>query len=513
MISIYTSLLDHIYANSGKSKIHVVLHSSCVLDKELDRLFSDKLISSFYTFHMFEDSRYEALLLRESKIGSIAHNARLLTADTAVFGNINLRDCYGKDKNYRIIDRFRPSASNQTIFVFCEPSAAEEFVTNVVPGAREKAAAVNYNIDFSGYEHLSILCFNYFGGALDIRNSYTAPIKLKYFSAGNFELWHMRETPKIINTLYANSFSTKDSQRFLIDCDNKIAAVSRSGLKSIYQGGFAEIFEITGVSELEGKLLKILKNPPADKNFERYLARLSEFKSIFADRIAFPEAAVYDEKNRFCGFMMSKAECRPLNSLNDYVGLKDFDEELIDRHLLECSRYASDLALLLLEMRVFGLSMTDLSGRNICLKRDNSIFMVDADSIELQGFVFKEWFCTPGYSCENISRCGEREYYFPVNFTEFSLAVLLFRLYFRSNPLVNNGADFETDYEDWRQAMQSIFRINKITSESAYLAQLPEKVWCDSFSREQKRAFIKAFNDDKIYTVGQWIKILNLISE
>ncbi len=514
MLSIYSSLLNRIYAHGGKMKTHVVLHSSCVLDGEMDKLFSDSLISNFYTFYMFEDSRYEALLLRKSKIGSISRNAHLLTANTEVFEGINLRDCYGKKRTvYKIIDMFSPSAENRTVFAFCDPSAAEEFVTNVVPGVREKFEAVNNNIDYSGYEHLSILCFNYFGGALDIGSSYTSPLKLKYFSAGNFDLWHMREKPQIINTVDTNGFSTEMSQFFYIN-GNKIACVSRKSLKRIYQGSFAEIYEIDGVDELKGKLIKILKNPPSDENFARYISGLSRFRRIFGDRIAFPEAAVYDEKSRFCGFMMSKADCFQLNDLPDYVGFRDFDSDRIESHLLECGRYASEIALLLLEMRLFGLSMTDISGRNICFrKKDNSVFLVDADSIEFQGFIFGEWFCTPGYSCENISRCGKREYYFLANFMEFSLSVLLFRLYFRSNPLVNNGADFDTDYEDWKQALQSPFKINKISSDSAYLARLPEKVWCKSFSDEQRRAFIKSFNDEKIYTIGQWIKILDLISE
>lgn len=518
MLSIYKSLLNFAYSYCGSTKINVVLHSNCVLSPELKEMFEDRIIKAIFDFYIFEDSFHELSLLTLSKIDPISFNAKILLRNTEKFEKINLRDCYGKGRNYLILERFLPSSEKQFIFVFCEASAAEEFVMNVIPGDHERNRAVDNNVDYSAYDYLSILSFNGSPDGFDISHSYTAPVPLSCFSRNTAKSWNMRETPVMLLRESEHELTFDEIKYLYIDeltGFENCQWLSRDKLEVIFNGSFARICKFNNSDRYEGKVVKIFKRPPVSVDFIKYIEKLISYNKIFSDRISLPEATVYVSDNEgkihFAGFVMQFEPCVQMSKLSDYANVTAPNDQFFDTHLLKCKEYSTQLALLLMEMRLFGLSMTDISGANICIKKNGeSVFLVDADSIEPAGFAFKEWIYTPNYACKDIFKFGTRSFYFPSYFSEFSFAVLLFYIYFRSNPLEYNGGGHNKDYSNWKEASEAFERINRITMYDAYLPDTVRQLWCQKTDEKVKSAFLKIFNEDRFYTIGQWVDLLDL---
>ncbi len=521
MLSIYRSLLNHAYAYSGKSKIGVVLHSSCVLSDELEEMFRDRIICAIYDFYVFEDSFYELSLFRHSRISGISANAALIIERVKKFENYNVRDCYGKIGDsgvYNIIRAFRPGEDNSFIFVFCDASSADEFVMNVIPDDTEIGRAVDNNVNYKVYDYLSILSFDVSIDGIDAAHSHSAPVPLSAFSRNKPELWKMRQEPTVLIRESDEELDFDKLNRFYIYepfNGKRKAQIPKKNIEVTFSGNHARFCTVKGFSEYENKLLKIFKKPSKSKEFYAYIEKLIRYNRLFADRIALPEAIVYasdmNEEIHLVGFVMPHKRCTQVKNLFMDPMQKDMSDDFFDSYIGCCRKYAAQTALLLAEMRLFGLSMTDVSGANICIDDDkDNIYMVDADSIEPEGFVFKRWIYTPGYGYKGIFNAPQRKYYYPIYLSEFSFAVLLFNIYFRSSPLENNGRNHDRKYANWKEAYESFERVNCVTMYDAWLHPVLKKLWCEKFSDESRISFLKTFNEDKIYSLGQWVKILSL---
>ncbi len=506
MYSIYDSLLNYSYSAQTDYKIKVFLHTSCVLDSRLAVLFASKRIRNRFCFFLMNDTYCEVRLLRKSRIGDIGKNAALILENCTRYIDGNLRHHYHYiDGKPYITERLSPSRDNEYIFVFYNPSAAEEFILNTAPSKEaEKVASIN-NIDLSPLDSIKILAFNKKNdGTVDNRYSYITPMRLSAFSYENLSRWKLRPSPYVVDVSPGDS--TENCEKFFIKgiFGDKKALVFKSQLTDRgLGGGHADIYTVNNCTELKGKALKIFKRKYKSEIIREYLMNLKTYNSLFSDRIAFPEGVVTDEKDEVVGFVMKFFD---LNTVSRLDVIKN--EKSILKYE-DSRKRAADLSLLLLEMSLFQLTMTDISYLNICIDKKGEMIIVDADSIESRDFIFNQYFVTSKFAHRNliINRTAGRTKHFPDIYVNFSYSVMLYHLYFINSPLELNGKDKSIKHDNWEIAKRR--GITSVTEEKICSPEPLDRLWTEMTPR-QRKSFVSHFSGNTIYTVGQWLDVLGL---
>lgn len=528
MYSIYLSLLNYSYSMQSDRKVKVFLHTSCVMDNDLERLFSSSRIRSRFCFILMNDCYYETKLLTKSRIDNIGKNAQLILKSCARYIDGNMREHYRFHKasgKPNIIQRLHPSKNNEYIFAFYNPSAAEEFLLNTVPSAKESKEAMIKSIDLSPMNHIKILTFNkQLNNRIDYEYSYTSPVPLTAFTIENFSKWKLWRAPQAVNVSPGDR--TDECEVFYINLpsQDKVLAISREQFadKCIAYGGHAKIYSVENCEELRGKVLKIFNNKYRSAGNKKnssivrnYLLELKEYKKIFGDRIALPDAIITDEKGEVVGFVMKYFE--NLTTVN-HLSVVNAKNLMIDMAHYAPETKSRELALLLLEMSLFQLKMTDISYTNICCTEEKHIVIVDADSIESRSFIFSQYFITPTFTNRRLitknnnltlGKTPTRSLHFSDIYSDFSFAVMLYYLYYTNSPLDMNGKNYEITYPNWKIAKEK--GITSVTRNRIQAPQPLKMQWESGIIPEKRRlSFVNHFSGDTIYTIGQWIDVLDL---
>ena len=502
MYSIYDSLLNYSYSMKSEYKTKVFLHTSCVLDSRLAELFVSKRIRNRFDFFLMNDTYCEVRMLRKSHIGNIGRNAALILKSCSRYIDGNLRYHYHlHNSRPYITERLLPSPDNEYIFVFYNPSAAEEFILNTTPSEEKRTGALLNNIDLSALDSIRILAFNQkLDGSVDFRYSYTAPVRLSTFRYENLSEWKLRPEPRIVNVSPAGS--TEGYKKLCIKglFGDKKAVISKSRLTHHDRGGLADIYTVNNCTELKGKAIKIFKDKCKSDIMKEYLMSLKIYNDIFGDRIAFPEGVVTDEQGDIIGFVM-----KFFDNINTVRGLDVIRGTQSILKYEDSQKRAADLSLLLLEMSLFQLTMTDISHSNICFDKSGRTVIVDADSIETRNYIFNQYLVNPKFAHRNLimHRKSVRAYHFPDVYVNFSYAVLLYQLYFINSPLEHN----KSDYPEWDTAKK--YGISSVTEEKICSPSPLNKLWSE-MTPDFRKSFVSHFSGNTIYTIGQWLDILKL---
>lgn len=514
MHSLFRSLLNDSYLLPSDKKTSVFLHTSCVLDDSLKYIFSSSLIRSKYNFYVTDDCYHELTLLKNrSEIRKFSSNAEIILRFSLRAKDINIRELYGFYHPYNSVlaRKLKPSAENPYVFIFCNGAAAEEFICNTVPDRRSKNYSYFSGKELSALNNVKILYFNIKeNGSQEVSLMYTAPVRLSTFNRETIDRWHLRMRPCRIDLFSDDDYLDENgnianiSNNILIrDIEMKtLKSVDAHRLKVYSWGGMAYIYNVDGIPELSDSVVKIFKKKHRDPEIEKYIRYIAGYKYIFKNRISLPEAIVYDSKGEFIGFTMKRL---PDAEKLENVDSTDFEQS---------RESAADLSLLMLEMRLFQLEMNDISGTNFSKTADNRIIMYDPDSVECRKYIFNKYFITKRYSHKDMlyKRCSnknnENEYFRPIHYNDFSYSVLLFQTFILYNPLDNNYTEESDNYSDWIEAFEK--GLISISENSSKFSVNSNDVWLNKMSLAQRKAFIAHFSFKRVFTIGQWLGLMNI---
>ena len=469
-MSIFSSIQNFCATHAGESVL-AVLHTSCVLEstddlRELAEMRNVKFTVANSVF-------YELQVLKFSSNMKLRVNAEVILSQICRYHALSCD-----------IEQFYDSAANHidpvtvhngpVVFAFYDAGAAEEFVMHTVSRAMHRL-------------------FLYFFDPYGYNRQYLVPQPLSSFSEIDLIRNPFRKVTQIngtdpctVNPLFKSTLylGRKSSYGFSRTIDGTKFKLLTGGI-----GGEAEVFTSP---ELPDKVIKIYSayRPTAAKTEK--LENLAELgKRIQSDRLAMPVDLIFDEKNACLGFTMRRVSGEPLRNIILNESWNHFDRTAVIRNL----------SLLILELRLYQINISDLSGNNLLIGRSNEVYIIDCDSFET--FKHPGGGATPPYVHPDIDSALMFDRFREPYQINFSYAVLLFQcLLGWQNPLtqLNMGSVEPT----WGTAEFPYEADNDLNAAPAKYAR-----WME-LNDSTRKAFADEFHFRRWHSIGAWIRALKL---
>ena len=232
-------------------------------------------------------------------------------------------------------------------------------------------------------------------------------------------------------------------------------------------------------------------------------------KKIRFEGICAPLESLYDNKDRFIGYLMPKAEAEKGYELQTCI----FNPALLKNKLPNWTRLnLVTLSITILEKIKYlhqnGIIIGDINPFNILIKDDKTVFFVDVDSYQVDNFpcpVGTVHFTAPEIqnieSFNKLIRTEEHEY--------FAVATLLFMIFLSGKtPYSFQGGG------NMKENITSMNFSYPLGDEDNYMA--PQGMWefiWSELSYEVRKAFYTVFKENLRLSIEDWINILNLYLE
>ncbi len=449
--------LNRFCANHADKQIAVLFHTSTILNSlaQLQEFFSNQR-SNVYAF-IPENCVYELKLLAKcSSFPKYREKASFLLEHCSTTNAWAYRDiCKFKDvflKSYQ---------SDIAVFVFFEPAAASAFSEQLgsVPDV--------YILNCDPYNRKCTNCTPVFSGTRIDRVCFS-----------------LRSTELTECTKGAKQFTVRDGM------GKTVATLATNELKKFHSGGEAVLYTTPA---LPGKVVKIFNRVP-NKNMVRKFIQLLPLSAKIVGCVL-PEALLYC--NDVCvGYIMKKLNGSDLGS-----AMSDFSDA-------QRKQLVRDVSVILLELRLTQILVTDISSGNVYIDANDRICFVDCDSMEM--------YCFPGggttypYGHPDVTE----DYFYnklrkPEHFN-FSYAVLLFHLLLGiENPLIQKGLGDEDP--QWKKHKFPYANQNGkgVCAPGTTANERKLAVWCQQ-SEAVREGFVGVFNFQTTYDIGEWIKMIGI---
>jgi len=262
----------------------------------------------------------------------------------------------------------------------------------------------------------------------------------------------------------------------------------------IDQGGEGRIFETD-----TGHAVKIYFS---DKLTSRKYQKLKQMvdKAINIKGICWPISLIYSEKGSFVGYLMPKANGKPMQKCM-------FVPPLIAKYFPHWNRkHLVQLAITWLEKVVFlhrqGVIIGDINPLNFLLESENSIYFVDTDSYQFDDFP-----CPVGtinFTAPEIQGSNFSTFLRTNNHENFAVATLIFMILMPGKtPYSHIGGESPKD-----NIIKGVFsyplgeRSNKKTPNGPW-----RFIW-SHFPYRVKKAFFECFNENKRLSSSDWLLLM-----
>ena len=469
-MSILTSIRNFM-ATRPSERVMVVLHTSCVLEAtdDLRALAALPEVRFTVTNSVF----YELQVLKFSANMKLRVNADVILAQICQYHALS---CDAEEFYDSAASHIDPVSihGGPVVFAFYDAGAAEEFVLHTV--SRDPGRLYLYFFDPYGYNR-----------------QYLVPQPLSAFSEAELLRRPFRKVtpicgtdPCTVNPLFKTTLylGRKSSYGFNRTLDGTRFKLLTGGI-----GGEAEVFT---TPELPDRVIKVYTAyRPTDAKVEK-LENLAELgRRIRSDRLAMPIDLLFDEKNACIGFTMRRVTGEPLRNIILNESWNRFNRTAVIRNL----------SLLMLELRLYQINISDLSGNNLLIGRSNEVFIIDCDSFET--FKHPGGGATPPYVHPDIDSALMFDRFREPYQINFSYAVLLFQcLLGWQNPLTqrNMGSAEPT----WGTAEFPYEADNDLNAAPAKYAR-----WME-LNDTTRQAFADEFHFRRWHSVGAWIRALKL---
>lgn len=232
-------------------------------------------------------------------------------------------------------------------------------------------------------------------------------------------------------------------------------------------------------------------------------------KKIRFEGICAPLESLYDDKDKFIGYLMPKAEAEKGFELQTCI----FNPALLKNKLPSWTRLnLVNLSITILEKIKYlhqnGIIIGDINPFNILIKDDKTAFFVDVDSYQVDNFpcpVGTVHFTAPEIqnieSFSKLIRTEEHEY--------FAVATLLFMIFLSGKtPYSFQGGG------NMKENITSMNFSYPLGDEDNYMA--PQGMWefiWSELSYEVRKAFYTVFKENIRLSIEDWLNILNIYSE
>lgn len=232
-------------------------------------------------------------------------------------------------------------------------------------------------------------------------------------------------------------------------------------------------------------------------------------KKIRFEGICAPLESLYDNKAKFIGYLMPKADAEKGFELQTCI----FNPALLKNKLPNWTRLnLANLSITILEKIKYlhqnGIIIGDINPFNILIKNDKTVFFVDVDSYQVDNFpcpVGTVHFTAPEIqnieSFNKLIRTEEHEY--------FAVATLLFMIFLSGKtPFSFQGGG------NMKENITSMNFSYPLGDEDNYMA--PQGMWefiWSELSYEVRKAFYTVFKENLRLSIEDWLNILNIYLE
>lgn len=232
-------------------------------------------------------------------------------------------------------------------------------------------------------------------------------------------------------------------------------------------------------------------------------------KKIRFEGICAPMESLYDNKDKFIGYLMQKADAEKGFELQTCI----FNPALLKNKLPNWTRLnLVNLSITILEKIKYlhqnGIIIGDINPFNILIKDDKTVFFVDVDSYQVDNFpcpVGTVHFTAPEIqnveSFNKLIRTEEHEY--------FAVATLLFMIFLSGKtPYSFQGGG------NMKENITSMNFSYPLGDEDNYMA--PQGMWefiWSELSYEVRKAFYTVFKENLRLSIEDWLNILNIYLE
>ena len=445
--------------NYPGKQIGVFFHTSLVLEtnEHLITFFQQK--NHNITVYIPENCVYELKLLAQcSSVARFRQNAQLLLNKSSTGNAWSYRSMLSN--KYTFMNSYHCEIA---LFVFFEPVAAEAFSRNM--GTRKDVFILSYDL------YNTNCVFN------------------SAIPCGNL----VRRNCKPLNNMPAKD-PYKPEDVIIVQNRNRqtVKELKMSDLK-IFRGGGESLLFTT--PSLKGKILKVYKFIPGD-NMVNKLRLLITFSPLFSGCVL-PTELLY-RRGKCIGYVM------------DQVYGADMGIVLSDYNEVQRRELIKNTSTLLLELRLAQFIVTDLSSGNIHIGKDGKIRIIDCDSMELNEYPGGG--VTPPYGHPDVTDVYFYSKLRNTDHIDFSYAVMLFEILLGwKNPLTQKGlgdADPEGRKNKFPYANKNGLGIaaNGVCANEEKL-----KKWCQQ-PLAVRDGFVNVFTFQTTYDIGEWIKILSILS-
>ena len=455
----------------AQEHVMVVLHTSCVLEATDDLRALTALQDVKFT--VSNSVFYELQVLKFSANMKLRVNADIILTQICRYHALS---CDIEDFYDSAVNHIDPISVNNgpVIFAFYDAGAAEEFVLHT-------ASRAMHNL------------YLYFFDPYGYNRQYLIPQPLSSFNEADLMRQPFRKVtpvngtdPCTVNPLFKSTLylGRKNSYGFNRTVNGTLFKLLTGGI-----GGEAEVFTSP---ELPDKVIKIYSayRPNAAKTEK--LENLAELgRRINSDRIAMPVDLIFDEKNTCLGFTMRRVSGEPLRNIILNESWDRFNRTAVIRNL----------SLLILELRLYQINISDLSGNNVLIGPNNEVFIIDCDSFET--FKHPGGGATPPYVHPDIDSALMFDRFREPYQINFAFAVLLFQcLLGWQNPLTQ--LNMSSADPTWGTAEFPYEADNDLNAAPAKYAR-----WME-LNDTTRQAFADEFHFRRWHNIGAWIRALKL---
>jgi len=273
--------------------------------------------------------------------------------------------------------------------------------------------------------------------------------------------------------------------------------------EEINKGGEGTVYLVD-----EGTVAKIYHPKSLTVEKEAKIKALLSKKFRF-DGICAPLESLYDNKAKFIGYLMPKADAEKGFELQTCI----FNPALLKNKLPNWTRLnLANLSITILEKIKYlhqnGIIIGDINPFNILIKDDKTVFFVDVDSYQVDNFpcpVGTVHFTAPEIqnieSFNKLIRTEEHEY--------FAVASLLFMIFLSGKtPYSFQGGG------NMKENITSMNFSYPLGDEDNYMA--PQGMWEFIWSElpyEVRKAFYTVFKENLRLSIEDWLNILNIYLE
>lgn len=269
--------------------------------------------------------------------------------------------------------------------------------------------------------------------------------------------------------------------------------------KELAHGGEGTVFEITG----RDVVCKIYHVDKLTSDRERKV-RLMMTRKLSAPAICWPSASVLDKHRVFRGYVMPRASGKPL--AHGLFVPKSWLEENPVWNRQHSVRLAINILKHISYLHWLNVLLGDINPMNILVKDDNTVYFVDCDSYQIEGFPCPVG--TVNFTAPEIQKVDFQTFLRAPEHELFAVATLLFMILMPGKaPYSHQGG--ESGYRNI-QEMHFPYPLGENHSDGVPLG--PWRFCWSHLTFGIKEAFYKNFHSDHRHQprvkLGEWLKLL-----